>query len=454
MFKRLLIIPLIALIVFVTPLSVFASDLPSNVTNSVYKFELEMSNGAKFVCPERYNFGVASQTAYCILTNGIDSINTMTSITYDFTLTQDYDVYIMAPRNITGMDFANAFPMLIDYSSWNENFDYTLTSMVTLMNIESTDSTYSIDDSRSYENTIDVTFYKFNNVPATVVPYTIILPSFLTWLNASTTLVPFGVFVTRLGDNTTPIPPGGGTEGTLFDPWYDPDASFSDNVESINDKFREAVSSAETPDEQLFFTAYAQYQLDLIKDQSDDKFLGTMDHFTYQLDDAMRLFEMGLNFQDCLTRMSGAYVDGLRMCESPDQGTYMTTVYQARQQEMYHLAQVRAGQRLDNAISDAEMNEAADYYAAEEDLISQFSIQQLKDTVNYNMFFNLLMDRSTEVGTYRTILDFFLNEAAWRYWITIPMTFIIVSIVLGTGLKVATSSKGKKSSGGGKGSGK
>lgn len=458
--KCIAIIPLVILLVFVTPFSVAATELPDNVTNQTFSISMELSNGQTFIQPNFFKFGIAYQVVFSILTNGIDSFNTMVENAFAFSVLceWDFDMYIMHPKGMT-IDYMN-FRDLWQYYDESSSFDYTLTGEVLWMNIESTDMTYEFDDSYSRTNTVEVTFSKFNDVPWNATAYTFIVPSETVPQNASSYLIPYGVFVTRQDSNTTPVNPGGGVPGggednSLYDVWYDESASFADNVASINTTFRESLAAATTDDERMFYAAFAQYQLDIVKQQSDEAFVGSSEElFNINFYRPIYDFMSGLfPLSNCIQEMSDGYRSLLTQCSTVEQGIYVSTLYQVAQEELYRQAQLKATQRLNSAISDEEMDATSDYYAAEDQLLSMFKIQDLEDTVNYNQWFNLLMERPSEVSTYRAILDYFLTDASWSYWITLPMSFMIVSIVLGTGISLYASSKRKSGSDGGKSGG-
>ena len=238
--------------------------------------------------------------------------------------------------------------------------------------------------------------------------------------------LPFGVFVSNY-------------EG--FDPfgsWTDPDAPFDENVDNISSTLDYVIDSTTSIYDRIFFTGFADYQLNNLIVSSDLDFVEEAEVFNSTLDDIitdMNTRAANVNgYRASLSKFSDEFVKALQKADTPEQGAYITAVYQAKQQQLTNNALINSTHAVQRVISQEELDTVTELDRLEESMFSELSLQKLEDTVYYNQWFNLL--NSAEAMTYRTIFDFFINGAAWAYWIVVPMTFLIVSALLGTSIRV------------------
>lgn len=239
--------------------------------------------------------------------------------------------------------------------------------------------------------------------------------------------LPFGVFVSNY-------------EG--FDPfgsWTDPDAPFDENVDNISSTLDYVIDSTTSIYDRIFFTGFADYQLNNLIVSSDAAFVEEAVAFNSTLDDIitdMNNYAANANgYRAALSKFSDEFVKALQKADTPEQGDYITAVYQAKQQQLTNNALINSTHIVQRVITQDDLDTVTELDQLEESMFSELTVQRLQDTLDYNLWFNRL--DAAEAMTYRSIFDYFLNTAAWAYWIVVPMTFLIVSALLGTVIRLA-----------------
>ncbi len=228
---------------------------------------------------------------------------------------------------------------------------------------------------------------------------------------------------------------GGLIVSDLVDSYISGSISFSDAVTSIRDTTDANVSASSSADEKLFHLLNAEYALDQLLVASDDKALQNLhDKFLPAVNTQISAFQSGSqNLSSTLTKMSKLYSNSLSSASTAEQGTMITAAYTLKLDQLRLAAEELAGYHLDSAISDAEMTEVSDYYAAEDDLLAKFDIQKFKDALTFDLWFQQL--DLVESNLYKSVFDRIINDSNIRFYVSIPLALLIVSILLGTALR-------------------
>lgn len=228
---------------------------------------------------------------------------------------------------------------------------------------------------------------------------------------------------------------GGLIVSDLVNSYISGSTSFSDAVTSIRETTDSNVSASSSVDEKLFHLLNAEYALDQLLVASDDKALQKLhDSFIPLLDKQISNFKGGAqSLSVTLTKFSNSYSNALNSAETADQGNLISAAYSFKLEQLRLTAENLAGERLDSAISDAEMSEVSDYYAAEDDLLAKFDIQKFKDALTFDLWFQQL--DLVESNLYKSVFDRIINESNIRFYVSIPLALLIVSILLGTALR-------------------
>lgn len=460
--RKIMIIPLVILIIVITSFPV--SAITSN--NDVYIdfYGRGVQSGAVTTFHPMTSLSTGSlyylrlqQSAVMEQWTGIDydyspqvlSKPTLSNFEIQLAFLVTADIYICLPFSVP----TSSFGSLGSYYDADGAFGSYQSGSGYQVNVgTSTYSSYLYDTltleyTSEYPSTMYWYFYKFNDVPAG--SYVISIPMNLLFeyssgvYYASPWYFGFGCIAEKIPDDSgssssTPIGGGSGGSGggnTFLDPWFSPDADLTTNMESIADTLDAAIASAGTVFEQIFYACYASYQLEQIVFVSDQHNVQQTKVFNTSLDNVISNFDSGAtDYPTSLDQMSVNYKTALETAETPEQGNYITAVYQAKQQELLGKAMQDAGDKVKEVITDEDLTDLDDYTKLESELLDQLDIQQLEDTLDYKIWLNLLP--YDEAMTYRTIFDFFVNDAVWRWWILIPFMFTIVSIILGTGVSM------------------
>lgn len=460
--RRIMIIPLVILIIAITSFPVSAITSDNDVYIDFYGRGVQSGAVTTFhpmsniTTGNLYYFRVL-QSAVTEQWTGIDTQYTPVPLTkptlsnfeIQLAFLVSADIYICLPFSVASSSFGS----LGSYYDQDSSFGSYQSGSGYQLNIGT--STYSnypydtltLDYSSDYPATMYWYFYKFNDVPAgsyvISIPMSLLFEYIVDYSVISPWYFGFGCIAEKLPDDSgssssTPIGGGSGGSGggnTFLDPWFSSDADLTTNMESITDTLDAAIASAGTIFEQIFYAVYASYQLEQIVFVSDQHNVQQTKVFNTSLDNVISNFDSGAtDYPTSLDQMSVNYKTALETAETPEQGNYITAVYQAKQQELLGKAMQDAGEKVKEVITDEDLNDLDEYTKLESELLDQLDIQQLEDTLDYKIWLNLLP--YDEAMTYRTIFDFFVNDAVWRWWILIPFMFIIVSIILGTGVSM------------------
>lgn len=283
-----------------------------------------------------------------------------------------------------------------------------------------------ISDGNMIEN-FNVTYLCFKDVPASNFSY---IDRSIGTDSGNYIYRVSGVYINRSSS---------GTVGDILIDYQSGGLSFSDALSSIRDITATNVSASSSADEKLFHVLNAQYTLDQLLIASDDRALQQLhDSFIPSLDSQISAYQSGdQTLVTTLTNMSSSYSSALASAETAEQGSMITSAYSFKVQHFRLIAEQMAADRLESAISDEEMQQASDYYASESELLSQFDFQAFKDTLSFDMWYQRL--DLVEAASYKSIFDYIINDSPVRDFIVIPLTLIIVSVLLGTHIKIPRS---------------
>lgn len=238
---------------------------------------------------------------------------------------------------------------------------------------------------------------------------------------------------------------GGGSVSDIFNNYQSGTISFSDAVSSVRDITNLNVSQSASNDEKIFHLLNGEFTLDQLLLASDDKVLQKLhDSLIPTLNTQISNFKAGTqSLSATLLKFSNLYSKALDSAETADQGNLISSAYSFKLEQLRLTAEYLAGDRLDSAISDVEMQEISDYYTAEDNLLAQFDIQQFKDALTFDLWFQQL--DLVESNSYKSIFDYIINESPIKLYITIPLALLIVSILLGTRLRSSSHKSGDSS---------
>ena len=221
---------------------------------------------------------------------------------------------------------------------------------------------------------------------------------------------------------------GGLIVSDLVNSYISGSISFSDAVTSIRETTDSNVSASSSVDEKLFHLFNAEYALDQLLVASDDKALQQLhDKFIPAVNTQISNFQSGSQtLSSTLTKLSKLYSNALNSASTAEQGTMITAAYTFKLDQLRLAAEDLAGNHLDSAISDAELSEVSDYYAAEDDLLAKFDLQKFKDALTFDLWFQQL--DLVESNLYKSVFDRIINESNIRFYVSIPLALLIISV--------------------------
>lgn len=148
-----------------------------------------------------------------------------------------------------------------------------------------------------------------------------------------------------------------------------------------------------------------------------------------------------LSLKDAMDSLSDDYTSALSDAQTVDEAQAVLAVYTANLKQLEAQSQVKMMIAFDDAMSDEEFQQIQDYYAAEGELINAFDVADFDAQLQFDNWFLLLPQK--EAFDYKRFFDYLLNDSEIRHFIIIPLTMGLVSIIMGTRMRVRPSSGGK-----------
>ena len=147
-----------------------------------------------------------------------------------------------------------------------------------------------------------------------------------------------------------------------------------------------------------------------------------------------------INLSNAMSSLSSDFSSALSGAQTVDEAQAVTAVYQANLKKLEVRNEIQMMQVFDDAMTDEEFQQIQDYYAAEEELVNAFDVAEFESQLQLDNWFLLL--NQTEAFNYKRFFDYLLNDSDIRYFIIIPLTMGLVSIIMGTTMRVRPSSRG------------
>lgn len=350
---------------------------------------------------------------------------------YNLTLPTSKRVYFCAR---TGAISANA----LDFSSlapyYNSSESFSVTEYFDTPKID-----YNVDINNGYTimstTTVStsniswgLTYLCFDNVPAgtySIIDSSCIQQSYANYQRAYLNLCP-GVFITT-GTSVTDV----------VNDYINGNSSFSDTLSNLSTTLSNSISNATSDSEKQFQVALGQFELDRLVQASNDKSLSNItETMQPSLNNTIDNFVSGSStLESALGSLASTFDTQLGLAETPEQAQTVAIMYQVALKKLELQAQIKAAQNLDDAISDDEMSEFQDYYESESTLIESFEIEQFKSQIALDTW--MLQLPSDEAAEYKRFFDYILNESEFRFFIIVPMCCGLISLVLGTRIRLS-----------------
>lgn len=460
MARRVIAIPLaVAIVIAVFSVFVLGVDFPLNdiitelnVYSQVYSSNSDGTNSLiGFVSLSDY-FNYYTGTPYLfgtsILSSGSPYFGNHTfSSQLSFSLSRSYDFYILVRDRVLSnglysfLMYVGDTPYdLLNYHNPNRDIKYTFENpSLDLIQWDLSNNIPSKVDTGTRPS-ISCTFMCFENVPLNAALY-ITDNSFKSSATDDVygnvyngiyyTFRVMGVYVS----------PQSLTSEEVVDRYIDGDSSFSDSLTALNTAINDAINSTDDMSQKQFELLKGQYELERLVVVSNDKSINDIkNNVTPAFDNQINDYVYGsASLDDTIASMSSTYTEALSSAETPEQGILVNTTYEIKMQQLEFEARQKAAEKMDSAITDEDQQEAKDYYDLESNILSLFDLQEFKDQLVFDEWYQSMS--LTEAVSYKSIYEWFLNDSELRYWLIVPISYIIITLLLGTAYRMAGKSK-------------
>ncbi len=140
-----------------------------------------------------------------------------------------------------------------------------------------------------------------------------------------------------------------------------------------------------------------------------------------------------INLSNAMSSLSSDFSSALSGAQTVDEAQAVTAVYKSKLIELELESEFQLMEGFDAVITDEQIQNANDYYAAESELVNAFDLADLEAQFQYELWWNQMP--KTETIEYKKFFDYLLNESDIRFFITIPLALSLVTIIMGTRMR-------------------
>lgn len=140
-----------------------------------------------------------------------------------------------------------------------------------------------------------------------------------------------------------------------------------------------------------------------------------------------------INLSNAMNSLSSDFTSALSGAQTVDEAQAVTAVYKSKLIELELESEFQLMEGFDAVITDEQIQNANDYYAAESELVNAFDLADLEAQFQYELWWNQMP--KNETIEYKKFFDYLLNESDIRFFITIPLALSLVTIIMGTRMR-------------------
>lgn len=141
-----------------------------------------------------------------------------------------------------------------------------------------------------------------------------------------------------------------------------------------------------------------------------------------------------LDLSDAMPSLHNDFIQALNVAQTVDEAQAVTAVYKVNLKMLEVLNEIHMMQAFDDAMTDEEFQQIQDYYAAESDLVESFDVAEFDAMLQFEAWYlQLPVDESAQ---YKRFFDYLLNDSPLRLFVIIPLTMGLVTILLGTRMRI------------------
>lgn len=368
-------------------------------------------------------------------------------ITGSFSLTTNeyFDIFIAVNADNSNYSVSTPFS---DYLSKSDSFsDEFRPSSGTLLTWDSDDDSLSISSITSSFTKEVMYFTAYKSVPGG--SYDLDWEAIYTESNPEDSDFYIGVFavpgVAPSPDDPTPDwsnDPVGGFENGYY--------SFEEAVNKLTENMDNLISQTTIPEVKQFYVLYYSYQLELLEKQSDIIYNAAVSDFNDSGEQIVNEYESSddVDPTEYINRLQMLFTDALSQATSPEQGSFLSSVFQNLLAKLQLAFDVSYKAELDNTISDSQLetdkgkqNNLLSKYFEEDELRKKFSQAEFDALSDWRTW----LDDIGDYTSYRSIFNYIFTEFGIISTIVqIPFTFMIVALLLGTAINRSSTHHSRK----------
>ena len=265
---------------------------------------------------------------------------------------------------------------------------------------------------------LEVYFVCFSNVPAGTY-----LVSAESWSNRDDTLC-FGVYASQGNDYQNII--NSATTGSI---------SYTDAIDRIMDVYESTQSPYVDIHQRTISAIEVTNTLEQLNMSMSTVAAQNASDLNFTMLSTVGRFATGdLDLSDAMPSLHNDFIQALNVAQTVDEAQAVTAVYKVNLKMLEVLNEIHMMQAFDDAMTDEEFQQIQDYYAAESDLVESFDVAEFDAMLQFEAWYlQLPVDESAQ---YKRFFDYLLNDSPLRLFVIIPLTMGLVTILLGTRMRI------------------
>ena len=235
-----------------------------------------------------------------------------------------------------------------------------------------------------------------------------------------------------------PDTPGEDQKG-IIDGFKDGTYTFEQALEMLIENMEEVVNDPYGNTEyKNFYVNYTSAMIEILEKESDIIYNSTVSNFNDAGELIVDEYEVSddVDPTEYINRLQMLFTDALSQANSPEQGSFLSSVFQNILAKLQLAFDIAYKQELDDEVSDAELetnnrkNESIlDAFEDESRVRELFQQSQYESFVEFDTWFSTIGDYTN----YRNIFNFLFNETGpFKLFLTVPFALVLVSLALGT----------------------
>lgn len=432
---------IIALVVMLTlSVSIFGLDNIETGNIYIYGIDTEISTVNYFENPIVLPYGQLHLIHVDYNSDGSNEDKLILTGSFNITISDNVDLYFAYNATNTSNLSYDVYPQstIGDYRDSSKDFTSNNMLMSSAYDIEF-DEYYEdliVSEAEISDSTYVVSYKCYSNVPAG----TYSIEYSYTCVPASTSFS--GDFILGLyAVDTSPDDPDfpDDEEKSIIDKFKDGTYTFEQALEEFIENMKTVLDDMfSTTEYKNFYVNYTSAMIEILEKESDIIYNSTVSDFNDQGEEIVDEYEASdeVDPTEYINRLQMLFTDALSQAVSPEQGTFLSSVFQNLLAKLQLAFDMAYKQELDDEVSDVELsmnflkkNIVKDAFDEESRVRELFKQSQYESFIEFDTWFNSIGDYTN----YRNIFNFLFNETGpFKLFLTVPFALVLVSLALGT----------------------